>query len=83
MAPQAVLDVCGAVPESRIKGIFTTCMSNNFDALSALGDDLLAEGYPVSQVGIRWYSRSQYSHGNWATTYWPRATLSLRHTIQL
>ena len=25
-------------------------MSNNFDALSAMGDDLLAEGYPVSQV---------------------------------
>lgn len=50
MAPQAVLDVCGAVPESRIKGIFTTCMSNNFDALSAMGDDLLAEGYPVSQI---------------------------------
>ena len=142
MAPQAVLDVCGAVPAERIKGIFTTCMSmrrmpserilrlparpaptpavaspqtgrgrpgatllsraeqsaqrrahggrrpavpvpcpclcpcpcpcpgpswvgrrgvcthapllrtagNNFDALSALGDDLLAEGYPVSQI---------------------------------
>jgi len=50
MAPQSVLDVCGAVPAERIKGIFTTCMSNNFDALTALGDDLLAEGFPVSQI---------------------------------
>ena len=50
MGPQSVLDVCGAVPENRIKGIFTTCMSNNFDALTALGDDLLAEGFPVSQA---------------------------------
>merc|ERR1711957_483510 len=49
MAPQSVLDVCGAVPAERIKGIFTTCMSNNFDALTALGDDLLAEGFPVSR----------------------------------
>jgi len=50
MAPQAVLEVCGAVPEERIKQVFTTCMSNNFDALSALCDDLLAEGFPVSQI---------------------------------
>ena len=50
MGPQSVLDVCGAVPENRIKGIFTTCMSNNFDALTAMGDDLLAEGFPVSQA---------------------------------
>ena len=27
-------------------------MSNNFDALSALCDDLLAEGFPVSQVTL-------------------------------
>ena len=72
MAPQAVLDVCGAVPESRIKGIFTTCMSNNFDALSALGDDLLAEGYPVSQayntaLGIQLYAHD--AHDAYGASY--------------
>jgi replication factor C subunit 2/4 len=50
MAPQAVLDICGALPKQRITEIFTTCQSNNFESLQTLCDDLLAEGFPVSQI---------------------------------
>tara|TARA_B110001452_G_scaffold33372_1_gene25873 strand:+ start:459 stop:1598 length:1140 start_codon:yes stop_codon:yes gene_type:complete len=50
MAPQAVLDVSGALPAATVKGIFETCLSNNFDALTSLATDLLAEGFPVSQI---------------------------------
>ena len=75
MAPQAVLEVCGAVPESRIKSIFTTCMSNNFDALTALGEDLLAEGYPVSQA----YS----SMPTMLTMLTVRPTLTARPTLTM
>ena len=37
-------------PNPYPKQVFTTCMSSNFDALGALCDDLLAEGFPVSQI---------------------------------
>jgi len=50
MDPQAVLDISGALPVARVKTIFDTCMGKDFDALTALANDLLAEGFPVSQI---------------------------------
>ena len=52
VAPQAVLDVSGALPAATVQGIFATCLGNDFDALTTLATDLLAEGFPVSQVLI-------------------------------
>ena len=48
--PPAPRHLAGALSAERIKSIFDTCIGNNFEALKTLADDLLAEGFPVSQI---------------------------------
>ena len=50
MDAQAVLDISGALPADRVARIFEVCRSGSFEALTALADDIIADGYPVSQV---------------------------------
>ena len=50
MDAQAVLDISGALPADRVARIFEVCRSGSFEALTALADEIIADGYPVSQV---------------------------------
>merc|ERR1712060_747090 len=50
MNAQAVLDISGALPAERVAGIFEVCRTRDFDRFASLAQDLLAEGFPVSQI---------------------------------
>jgi replication factor C subunit 2/4 len=50
MSPQAVLDTSGALPPDRVSGTFDMCRRNDFSQMSSWVADLLADGFPVSQV---------------------------------
>ena len=63
IAPQAVLDISGSLPKERVtKVLAVVCKSSAgdgtqgaaaFDALQAVAADLLADGYPVSQLATQ------------------------------
>ncbi len=50
IAPQAVLDISGSVPNVTVKKAFDVCKAGNFDAMQSFVKDLLADGYPVAQL---------------------------------
>mmetsp|Transcript_83 Transcript_83/g.322 ORF Transcript_83/g.322 Transcript_83/m.322 type:complete len:260 (+) Transcript_83:315-1094(+) len=50
ISPQAVLDSSGALPSDRVSATFDVCRRNDFGAMARWVSDLLADGYPVSQV---------------------------------
>ena len=50
LQPGAVLDISGALPPDRLDSVFEVCKRNDFDAMQAFVDDVLADGYPVSQL---------------------------------
>lgn len=50
MSPQAVLDTSGALPAERVTATFDMCRRNDFGQMSGWVSDLLADGFPVSQI---------------------------------
>jgi len=50
MSPQAVLDTSGALPPERVRRTFEVCRLNDFGRMGEWAADLLADGFPVSQL---------------------------------
>ena len=47
---QAVRDISGALSETHLQRAWRACHQNSFDAVQALVDELLADGYPAAQM---------------------------------
>ena len=50
MSPSAVLDISGALPAAQLAKTVAVCRANDFAAMSAWAAELLADGFPVSQL---------------------------------
>lgn len=40
----------GALPTERVKELFDVCRAGDFDAMGVFAKNILADGFPVSQV---------------------------------
>ena len=50
LAPQGVLDISGALPQAMITKTLETCKRNDFDAMQAFVEEVIAEGFPAQQL---------------------------------
>mmetsp|Transcript_22880 Transcript_22880/g.37901 ORF Transcript_22880/g.37901 Transcript_22880/m.37901 type:complete len:334 (-) Transcript_22880:242-1243(-) len=57
MTPQAVLDISGALPDEQLTDLFDVCRANDFDRMTQRAQDILAEGFPVSQIILQIFQR--------------------------
>ena len=47
---QAVFDMSGALPRPLVSRVFAVCRGQNFDAMEALVQEMIADGYPAEQL---------------------------------
>ena len=48
--PQVVRDISGALPTTTVSRVFAVCRTQNFDEMTKLVEELIADGYPAAQL---------------------------------
>ena len=48
--PQVVRDISGALPTTTVSRVFAVCRTQNFDEMTNLVEELIADGYPAAQL---------------------------------
>ena len=51
--PQVVRDISGALPTTTVSRVFAVCRTQNFDEMTKLVEELIADGYPAAQLATQ------------------------------